>query len=208
MHNTEEKIIHAAMDVFVTKGRDGAKMQEIADKAGINKALLHYYFRTKEKLYEKIFEKVFLRFFTQLENVHQENVPFKEQLAIFINTYVDVLNQNRQVPLFIARELSKGGGVIRHVVSSYVKSQKINVPGLFLTTIEKAQKNGEIVDTDPRHFIMTLIGASIFYFVAEPIVSSILLDEKDFDRAAFIESRKQAIFDLLYYGLKPRGDAK
>ncbi len=204
MPNTEEKILDAAMDVFVSKGRDGAKMQEIADKAGINKALLHYYFRSKEKLYQKIFEKVFLRFFKQLENVHQEDVPFKDQLAIFINAYVDILNRNRRVPLFIARELSKGGGVIRHVVSSYVRSKTIQLPGLFLQAIEKAVKNGEIVPVDPKHFMMTLIGASIFYFVAEPIVSSVLLTGDDFDRDAFIESRKQAIFEILYYGIKPR----
>jgi len=57
--NTEDRIVDAAKTVFINKGMDGARMQEIANEAGINKALLHYYFRTKNKLFEKVFSLVF-----------------------------------------------------------------------------------------------------------------------------------------------------
>ena len=67
--NTEQKILDAAKEVFQKKGMTGARMQEIADKAGINKALLHYYYRTKEKLFEKAFEAAFSLFYPKVKKM-------------------------------------------------------------------------------------------------------------------------------------------
>ena len=67
--STEDKILEAAKNVFVTKGMEGARMQEIADEAGINKALLHYYFRSKERLFEAIFSEVIQMAFPQLTQI-------------------------------------------------------------------------------------------------------------------------------------------
>ena len=76
--NAEQKIIEAAADIFETKGFEGARMQQIADKAGINKALLHYYFRSKDLLFEKVFlklaGKIFLKF---IETFNIEGSIFK-----------------------------------------------------------------------------------------------------------------------------------
>ena len=67
---TEEKIFEAATDVFVEKGMDGARMQDIADKAGINKALLHYYFRTKDKLFNAVFEMIAKKIFKKKQKTY------------------------------------------------------------------------------------------------------------------------------------------
>ena len=81
--NTEEKILNAAQTVFIQKGMDGARMQEIADEAGINKALLHYYFRTKQKLFEAIFKKVFSQIFPNLMDMVHSELPIEEKLGDF-----------------------------------------------------------------------------------------------------------------------------
>ena len=82
---TEEKIIEAATKIFLEKGKDGARMQEIADRAGINKALLHYYFRSKEKLYQEVFSNELKHFFTSILGTIKERQDFKEFIQTFIN---------------------------------------------------------------------------------------------------------------------------
>ena len=97
----EEIILRAAMDVFVEKGQYGAKMQEIADKAGINKALLHYYYRSKEKLYIHIFKFIFKKISSEILELLRSELPFKDFLRTFISKYIDLLNKNHRFPVFI-----------------------------------------------------------------------------------------------------------
>src|SRR5680860_1428715 len=106
--NTEEKILHAAQTVFIQKGMDGARMQEIANEAGINKALLHYYFRTKQKLFEAIFKKVFKQIFPKIETFILSDLPFEEKLGVFIDNYIDLLIKNPYFPAFILKEMEAG----------------------------------------------------------------------------------------------------
>ncbi|MEJ2055399.1 MAG: TetR family transcriptional regulator, partial [Calditrichaceae bacterium] len=88
----EEIILRAAMDVFVEKGQYGAKMQEIADRAGINKALLHYYYRSKEKLYIHIFKYIFRKIASEVLELLKSDLPFEELLRTFISKsiYLDI----------------------------------------------------------------------------------------------------------------------
>ena len=87
--NTESKIIESAKDVFVEKGFAGARMQEIADKAGVNKALLNYYFRSKDKLYEAVFKHVLGRFMRAFADAARDTETFRDFLKTFIYSYVD-----------------------------------------------------------------------------------------------------------------------
>jgi AcrR family transcriptional regulator len=76
---TEQKILEAARQVFLKKGWNGARMQEIADEAGINKALLHYYYRSKDKLFEAVFNEIFTQFITKVSLVLLSDAPVKEK---------------------------------------------------------------------------------------------------------------------------------
>ena len=82
--NTEAQILKAAREVFIAKGLDGARMQEIADHAGINKALLHYYFRTKEKLFEAVFREVASNLFPAMKQVLSAELGIKEKITFFV----------------------------------------------------------------------------------------------------------------------------
>ncbi len=203
---TEKKIIEAAMNVFLEKGRHGARMQQIADTAGINKSLLHYYFRSKENLYATIFERVFLIFFSRIKRAVDPTLPFNEQLKTFINTYFDILNRNRHIPLFLAREMSEGGAVVQDFMRRYRAENPEAYPTLFITAIEQAAARCEIRQVDPQQFIMSLIGACIFFFVAQPVITALFTDAVAQDTETFIQARKEAVFDLFYNGLKPRGE--
>src|SRR4030042_482978 len=101
----EELILHAAGDVFLEKGLSGARMQAIADRAGINKTLLHYYFRTKKNIYARILDKVFAAFFSQIEEAFGSGRSLATVLRQFIARLLGLLAANPRVPLFLMQEL-------------------------------------------------------------------------------------------------------
>lgn len=201
--NKEELILQTAMQVFIDKGWHGAKMQEIADKAGINKALLHYYYRSKEKLYTKIFEFLIWRNLGELFNLFDENLSFNEFLKKFIHSYIDVINKNPKIPMFLMRELSEGGTVTKSVLKNLIDSGRFRVD-LPLRKIQKAMDEGIIIKMDPRQIIASVIGSCLFYFIAEPIFKTLFVDAANFDREQFVEERKEAIYKTILFGLTPR----
>ncbi|MBK6929731.1 MAG: TetR/AcrR family transcriptional regulator [Saprospirales bacterium] len=102
--STEQRIFDAAHDVFVQKGLDGAKMQEIADRAGINKALLHYYYRSKEKLYETVARAVINRAFPVIRKMLESDDPLELKISRFIDFYIDLVSGNPFLPLLSSRK--------------------------------------------------------------------------------------------------------
>ncbi len=202
----EEHILNIAMQVFVEKGWHGTKMQEIADRAGVNKAMLHYYFRSKERLYSTIFRQLFMKYMSSLSDSFQPEQDFASTLKQFINRFLDMLRDNPQLPMFVARELSEGGAIVQQCIRELVQDGKLQTPHKFIAEIKKAEARGEIEPMEePVHFLFTLIGSCVYFFLAGPIIKplfpGILSDSDD-----FLEKRKEAIFKHLYFGIKKRGD--
>ncbi|ADK82530.1 TetR/AcrR family transcriptional regulator [Sediminispirochaeta smaragdinae] len=201
----EELILEAAMKVFIEKGWSGARMQEIADRAGINKTLLHYYFRSKENLYRRILQQVLTFFFRQASINYDEADDFESFLRKAIAAIIDTANDNPQLPIFIMQELSRGGATVREVLRDVVDREEMVLPELLMSRVSQALATGTIRRIDPIQFLLTLIGGCIYFFVAEPIAMEIIKKQDSvgaFDRAAFIEERKEEIFNVLYYGIK------
>ena len=201
--STEEKIFQAAITVFVEKGRYGAKMQEIADKAQINKAMLHYYFRSKDKLYSHVFETVFSHVFGSIHHIFERDIPFSEALRLFLDEYIDLIDNNPKVPLFIMRELSEGAEFLQEIVSRELLSNDFRLPQLFIDKIQKAVDSGEIRAVDPMQLFITIIGSSLYFFMAEPMLKIFVGSSRGFDRMTFLEERKEHIFDIIINGIKP-----
>ena len=105
--SSEQRIFDAAHEVFVQKGLHGAKMQEIADRAGINKALLHYYYRSKEKLFETVVRAVIHRVVPVLRELIESDKPLFEKIDFFIHFYLQTISRNPFVPLFLINEINK-----------------------------------------------------------------------------------------------------
>lgn len=201
--NKEDLILQTAMQVFIDKGWYGTKMQEIADRAGINKALLHYYYRSKEKLYAKIFEQQIWQAVYNIFKLFDEQLSFAEFLKKFIDNYMQLLTRNPKIPMFILRELSEGGKIVQSILQKLIESGKFSVTKP-LTIIKNAMDRGEIVEMDPRQVLITVVGSCVFFFVAEPIIKALFINLDTFDRNKFLKERKKAIYDTVYFGLKPR----
>lgn len=194
---TEEIILAAARKVFARKGLEGARMQEIADEAGINKSLLHYYFRNKEKLFELIFQGVLSQFLGGLAQMMTEDIPFFMKIEGFVDRYMDFLISNPSLPGFIVTEIHRDP----EAIVSFLKSRKIPVQ-LIENQIKKEIELGNIREVNHCHFIVNLVGLCVFPFIARPILQGILFNGKDNEYVQFLNERKEVIKETLKQSLQ------
>ena len=190
--NTEDKILNAAQNVFIRKGMDGARMQEIADEAHINKALLHYYFRTKEKLFGAIFKKVFMQIFPNIMAMVHSELPIEQKLGIFIEKYIDLLQKNPFLPTFILKEMNRDPDFL----ATILKSNGVK-PNVIFAMFEKEMDAGKIRKMDPCDLLINILGLSIFPIAAKPLMTIMFFnnDKKAYNQ--FIENRKITVKEFV-----------
>lgn len=198
--DTERKILQAASDIFLQKGRDGARMQEIAERAGINKALLHYYFRSKEKLYQTVRNFTLRRFMENLLEAIEDTHDFHVFLRNFINNYIDYLAENEQVLRFMLWELQEGGQQIVQLMQATFREHGFTQPP-FIPVIRTAIARGQIRRVDPVQFIISVIGMCVYPFIARSILENIF--DIDIQDKKFLQRRKKEIYELTYSSLTP-----
>ncbi|MGZ4049533.1 MAG: TetR/AcrR family transcriptional regulator, partial [Bacteroidia bacterium] len=138
--STEGKILEAAKEVFMKYGLYGARMQDIADTAGINKALLHYYFRNKEKLFDKIFENALGRFFEHMDVFSNDALPVKERLYLYIDGIIEFYAEYPQMSMFIIKEIGNRPEILKQKIQIAKKHKTIKL----IQVLEEAIKNKEI----------------------------------------------------------------
>ncbi len=185
---TEEQILEAARKVFISKGLDGSRMQEIADEAGINKALLHYYFRSKEKLFERIFAEAMQRILPQV----YESIGKSENIAVFIrefiNNYITLLRYFPFLPLFVLHEINRDPSRI----ASIVKGKGLPVVQL-QKLIDRDVEAGRMIPIPAEHLMINIMSMIVFPVVARPFIKVIVFNN-DADRyEPFFEERKDMI---------------
>jgi len=194
---SQEKILSAAKKVFLSKGMVGARMQDIANEAGINKALLHYYFKDKEKLFEMIFSDASKQFFPKITEIIDSKAGLFEKIEKFCREYIDMLQQNPYLPLFILNEVNA------QPLNFKEKFWKNREPFFlkFSAQIEKEIKNKKIKSINPAHLFVNMISMCIFPFIGKPlwmIVSG--MDEIQF--RYFIEQRKKEVPQFIIESIK------
>jgi TetR/AcrR family transcriptional regulator len=180
-------------------------MQEIADKAGITKALVHYYFRSKEKLYEEVVTYIVRTNFTLLGAAIVKTDNLETMLRTFIDRFIDILTPNRELISFMLREMMAGAPVFQTKLMEAFQGFGTTPPHAFVQTFEEARKKGEIADLDPVHTLASLLGACVYTIIGLPVLGAVFPSFME-PQEEYFNSRKQQIFDLLYLGLKPRTD--
>jgi AcrR family transcriptional regulator len=200
--NTEQKILDAAKDVFQQKGMTGARMQEIADKAGINKALLHYYYRTKDKLFEKVFEIAFSLFIPKVKEIMLSDKPVFEKIEFFISSYLTLLQKHPFIPSFVISELNRNPQILVNIFEKNVQLKEDNLFELFQQQIDLEVKKGIIKPIDVKNLMTNIIGLCIFPIIARPILQGVMFnnDKKDYD--VFLKQRKDFVKDFVINSIK------
>ncbi len=191
--STEETIFSAATDEFIDKGFDGARMQEIAKRAGINKALLHYYYRTKEKLFDAIFEKVFKTFMPGIFEVMQSDASMFYKIEVFVEGYLTLIYNNPHIPSFVIHELNRNPDRLPLVFGSIVNQVKDKAFDRFAESLKKEIEEGKIIPIEPEQLIVNIIALCIFPVVAKPIIQGVIFENDKARYKAFLDSRKKEI---------------
>ena len=172
--NTEVRIMEAAKVVFMKYGLYGARMQDIADTAGINKALLHYYFRNKEKLFDQVFDGALSKYFEQMEVIHDESLPILDRVLIYVDQIMDFLSEYPQMSMFIIKEISINEAMFKEKVHKIKRNKNGNI----LSILEKGKKNGSIPEIDSVLFLIHLHSLCTYPFLAAPIFKVITENSK------------------------------
>jgi AcrR family transcriptional regulator len=192
--DTEKVILEAARKVFIRKGLDGARMQEIADEAGINKALLHYYFRSKEKLFKMVFREAMGKFFpSMLMILGSQDIAIEKKVEVFIEHYIRIIQENPFIPSFIIGELNKNPGQLTEFfVESGMDTSRVS----FIIE-EVLAKELKISTQQARHLVVNIIALSVFPFVSRPLLEKIIFHSNKDEFDQFVSERKSVIMNLI-----------
>lgn len=199
--DTERTIFDAALQVFAREGRRGARMQEIADAADINKAMLHYYFDSKDNLYDAVFSFTMRRFMASFGESLKEAPTFAETLRTFVDGYIEFVRDNEAAMRLMVNENLAGGTLFAEKLHTF-KQQDDAPPSILIETIGSAAASGEIRPVDPDQTVLSVVSSCLFFFVMRPTVEVIHADA-DEDWGTFVDDRKDHLFDLIYHGLAP-----
>ena len=181
---TEEKIIDAARKLFTQKGFAATKTRDIAEEAGINLALLNYYFRSKQNLFQIIIEDKFDQLFGAINPIlSNSEISLEEKIETLVTNYTNMLLGNDDLPLFVLSEIKTNEFLIKRV--------RQNAEILSNPVIEKQLKERGFTTTG-FNFIMNVMSLTLFPFMSKPLfVTSGLIKEEEF--VHFITERKKDI---------------
>ena len=187
--NTEEKIKEVAASLFMKQGFAATKTRDIAEKAGINLALLNYYYRSKEKLFNKIMMEVISVFMKSIFKIFQdEKTTLEEKFELIATKYIDRIKSNPDIPNFILNELRSRPEEFFNKIIEGKKLQELYIYNQLVERMgeEKARK------INPIHIMMNLMSLTLFPFVGKPMLRLVTgVDNEQFNE--MMEERKKLI---------------
>jgi len=186
---TETKIKEAARKLFTQKGFAATRTRDIAEEAGINLALLNYYFRSKQKLFDIIMFENFQKFMHGISvNVMNDQSTLQEKIETVVTSYIDFLTQNPHLPLFILNELKNGPSQIAEKMNKEIQPLRSQL----FQRLQHAAKEGKVQALHPFHFITNLVALAVFPFISKPILQRITqVTDEQFN--AFMQERKMLV---------------
>lgn len=194
---TELKILEAAKKVFIQQGLEGTSMQQIADEAGINKSLLHYYFRSKEKLFGEVFSYAFHYIVPQLKDIMTSNNTIFVKIEKLVSEYMDLLMKHEFIPAFVLHEINRDPERIFQIM------QNLGIhPSLFLDQFQDEINKGNIRTIDPKQLIINVLSMCIFPIAAKPLIQRLFFENKDQAYQQFLEERKKAVADFIIHSIR------
>jgi TetR/AcrR family transcriptional regulator len=197
---TEEAILDAAMKVFTRRGYAAARTAEIAREAGINRALLHYYYRDKETIFNLIFETRFHEFFSGVFIIFQSDVDLESKIHELINHEINTFSKHPHLAQFVIGEIAQ----YPERLVEYGKKLNLN-PQVAIQTFEKqvraAVEAGRIRKIEWRQLLMNIMSLCIYPFVARPIIRTLMeVDEATFSE--MMQVRKTELYEFIINAIK------
>ena len=204
--DTERRILDAARAVFVKHGTAGARMQEIAEEAGVNQALLHYYFRSKERLSEAVFREAAGRMFPAIIGIVASDASIDDKIDRIVETYLTTMSHSPFLPGYLLSELHHHPERIAQFLGDVAGGSLSTVVRPALATLDKQlaaeARAGHIRRISGEQFLVNLLSLCVFPFAARPMLRA-ALDFNDADFRKFITQRRKDLPQFIRNALRP-----
>lgn len=200
--STENRILKAAEKEFLAKGFGGARTTVIAEEAGVTHAMLHYYFRTKEKLFERILSEKFMLLKELIFSpINEREISLFEKIRMIISHHLDFIAANPELPGFIIREFASNPLSMNQAIEA-IRTNAREMLSNIQVQIDEESAKGNCRKLDAEMLMLDIVSLNIFSFMASPVVNLIMPGiMKDHDQ--FIERRKEENYDTIIRKLKP-----
>lgn len=197
--NTEQKILDVAESLFLDKGFAMTTTTEIARRVGCNQALVHYYFRTKENLFEKLFEKKFLLFTSAITLNNQKTKGLKDKIEDIITKHLDVIAANPKLPFLIINEITTNPDKFRNILEK-LKEESATLLKMLDKELNIEIEKGTIREISSFDLLLNILSLNIFMFVAKPMLQGVKnFTPKEFDE--FVLKRREEVFRTVWGGI-------
>ncbi|GEJ44222.1 MULTISPECIES: TetR/AcrR family transcriptional regulator [unclassified Chryseobacterium] len=186
---TQELIKETAKNLFFVKGKFDATTQEIADEAGVNRTLINYYFRSRDKLIQIIFDEAQRVEQEKSKIIQDSDLPFKEKIGKFIESSLSTSLQYPYLETYIVSQINKGTGHHREIEEDILNEM--------YRDIEKEMELGNIEKMEPVQFILNMVSLLVFPSAIRPLLmENLLINDEEYDR--IISERKEIIINMLF----------
>lgn len=197
----EKQILKAAEELFLSKGFSASKTVEIAEKAGVTHALLHYYFRTKENLFNKVFAEKMKIFIESFEKLFLQNMSLTELIRTFVETQFDIFSENEQLPYFILHEVMANDEHRKLFTNQFFPQINKYVKQLD-TLMKKEIAEGNIKNIRLLDLLLSITSLNMFYFVVRPAHRFFPEEFSDYNIQELLNERKQTHVDIILNWMK------
>jgi len=203
--DTEQRILEAARSVFIRRGTSGARMQEIAAEAGVNQALLHYYFRSKQRLAEAVFREAAGRLVPSVLRLLASDASLEQKVEQFVHLYIDTVREQPFLPGYVLAELHQHPERLKGLQEA-IGVQPAMMAKMLLaklrTQLEEGAAAGRVRRIAPDQFVVSLLALVVFPFAARPVLELALgMDDKLFAR--FLDQRRAELPAFILSALRP-----
>jgi TetR/AcrR family transcriptional regulator len=192
---TRAAILGAAEREFATAGLSGARTDVIAARAGVNKALLYYYFKSKEALYLAVLEDHLKEFNSKALTLLESAGPARKILLEYVELQFDFISERRRHAALFQQLLGAGGKSSERLIQKYIKPRSQALDRL----LERGTREGQFRRTDRFHTAVSIVAMIVFYFSAAPVLR--ILGQADAYGAASLRRRKEQVLDFIRHAL-------
>jgi len=205
--SSKEKIIKAAIEVFADKGKHGARMEGIAARAKINKAMVYYYYGSKDNLFREvlisIFAKIFGKVIGSLAKPGSEDEDPVDRLKNLVRANFETISQNPNFAKIALHAVANEEQDLRYAMESIQRNFNQFYPAHVFSFFEKGVAQKAFRNIDPKQTVVSIVGMNVFYFIGKPI-AKIILGLDGAEEQVFLKAREESILDLLLYGILER----
>lgn len=198
--STKQRILNSALKEFSSQGFSGARMENIAKGATINKAMIFYYFTSKKDLYHAVFQQIMLTVFNKISEVVLSDADVETHLEKLPEFYITFFSKNQDFIKMIAIDSIQNPFNVISAFSEFFQKRFQKGQSLFINKIKEWHKNGIVSEDDPIHFIINIISLSLFSFIGKPVIETIFNFKFD-DDIEFYKKRIQSVQNILKRGM-------